>query len=140
MKENAGLWIDHREAVIVVCSATGERTKRIQSAVEKQLRRSGQPSSGSFEAQDVPADDSRERTYSGHLAKYYDEIVAYLRDAGSILIIGPGEAKTELKKRFENHTGDTPTLAIETVDKMTGPQIAAKVRRHFHNEPARRSA
>jgi len=38
MKSKAGLWIDHREAVIVVLTGTGEETKRIQSTVEKQLR------------------------------------------------------------------------------------------------------
>src|ERR1035438_3974024 len=107
MKTNAGLWIDHREAIIVVLSGTREETKRIQSTVEKQLRRSAEPSNGSFEAQEVPADDSREREYTGNLARYYDEIIAYLRDAGSILIFGPGEAKGELKKRFEKHPSGT---------------------------------
>ena len=131
MKTNAGLWIDHREAVIVVLSETGEETTRIPSAVEKQLRRSGEPSQGSFEVQQAPADDSRERAYSGHLARYYDEIIAHLRGAGSILIFGPGEAKGELKKRFEHDKDGTRTVAMETTDKMTEPQIVAKVRQHF---------
>jgi len=139
MKANAGLWIDHREAVIVVLSETGEETKRIQSTVEKQLRRSGEPANGSFEAQQAPADDSRERAYSGHLAHYYDEIVSFLHDAGSILIFGPGEAKGELKKRFESDKNSVCALAIETADKMTEPQIVAKVRHHFHQDAARRS-
>jgi hypothetical protein len=34
-------WIDHREAIIVVLTEKGEETKRIESTVEKQLRRSG---------------------------------------------------------------------------------------------------
>ena len=138
MKANAGLWIDHREALIVVLLETGEETKRIQSTVEKQLRRSGEPSHGSFEAQEVPADDSREREYTGHLAHYYDEIISYLRDAGSILILGPGEAKGELKKRFEKHKSDTRTIALETADKMTEPQVVAQVRHHFHLDATRR--
>ena len=134
MKPNAGLWIDHREAVIVVLSETGEETKRIPSSVEKQLRRAGEPSEGSFEAEQAPADDSRERAYSGHLARYYDEITSYLHDAGSILIFGPGEAKGELKKRFENDKSSPRTVAMETTDKMTEPQIVAKVRHHFDPE------
>lgn len=140
MKANAGLWIDHREAVIVVLSEAGETTKHVQSTVEKQLRRSGEPSHGSFEAQQAPADDSRERAYSGHLAHYYEEIVSYLRDAGSILIFGPGEAKGELKKRFEHDKSGTRTVAMETADKMTEPQIVAKVRHHFHPDAARQDA
>lgn len=134
---NAGLWIDHREAVIVLLSETGEQTKRIQSTAEKQLRRSGETSKGSFEAQQVPSDDSREREYTGHLVHYYDEIIACLRDAGSIVIFGPGEAKGELKKRFKKHKNDMRTIVVETADKMTEPQVAAHVRHYFNPELTR---
>jgi stalled ribosome rescue protein Dom34 len=137
IKPNAGVWIDHREATIVVLTDTGEETKQIQSNVEKQLRRSGEPDHGSFEAQEVPADDSREREYSGQLVRYYDEIISYLRGAGAILILGPGEAKGELKKRFEKDQSDTRTVAVETADKMTGPQLVALVRHHYHRDPTR---
>jgi hypothetical protein len=69
MKQVAGLWIDHREAVIVILSDKGQETRRVKSQVEKQLRRTGRsPSHASFEAQMMPADDSREREYAGHLA------------------------------------------------------------------------
>ena len=36
MKTTAGLWIDHRKAVIAIVSAEGEQTIEIQSNVEKQ--------------------------------------------------------------------------------------------------------
>ena len=36
MKTTAGLWIDHRKAVIVIVSAEGEETMEIRSNVEKQ--------------------------------------------------------------------------------------------------------
>src|SRR6476620_9703475 len=73
LKTWAGLWIDHREAVIVFLSGNRQETRRITSGVEKQLRRSGRsPSAAPFEAQMVPADDSREREYTGNLAHYYD--------------------------------------------------------------------
>jgi len=136
MKTDAGLWIDHREAVIVVLTGAGEQTKRIQSTVEKQLRRAGAAESRSFEAQEVPADDSRQSKYTGDLARYYDAIIAYLRDAGSILIFGPGETKGELKKRFEKHPSGVPARTIElaTTDEMTEPQIVAMVRHHFQRD------
>jgi hypothetical protein len=140
LKAEAGLWIDHREAVIVVLSKDGEKTKRIESAGEKQLRRSGEPATGRFEYQAVPADDSRQREYTGHLKRYYDEIVAYLRDAGEVLIFGPGEAKGELKKRFEIEKTGAHIVAMETTDKMTESQIVAYVRHHFDQEAARRGA
>jgi len=139
-KVEAGLWVDHREALIVVLSKTGEETKRIQSNVQKQLRRTGEPSTGRFEYQEVPADDSRQRAYSGYLVRYYDEIVAYLRDAGAVLILGPGEAKGELKKRFEKEKTGAHIVTMETTDKMTKPQIVAYVRHHFCHEAARQGS
>jgi stalled ribosome rescue protein Dom34 len=137
LKGEAGIWVDHREALIVILSKTGEETKRIQSDVQKQLRRTGEPSVGRFEYQEVPADDSRQRAYSGYLARYYDEIVAYLRDAGAILIFGPGEAKGELKKRFEKEKPGAHIVMVETTDKMTEGQIVAHVRHHFELEAAK---
>jgi len=137
LKAEAGLWVDHREALIVVLSETGEETKRIQSNVKKQLRRTGEPSVGRFEYQEVPADDSRQRAYSGYLVRYYDEIVAYLRDAGAVLIFGPGEAKGELKKRFEMEKTGAHIVTMETTDKMTEPQIVAHIRHHFELEAAK---
>jgi stalled ribosome rescue protein Dom34 len=132
MKTLAGLWIDHREAVIVLVSEKGQETRRIKSHVEKQLRRSGRLSSrAAFEAQMVPADDFREREYMGHLANYYDEVISCLRGAEEILLFGPGEAKSELKKRIERDKLDLRITGFETSDKMTERQISQKVRRHY---------
>jgi hypothetical protein len=129
MKTSVGLWIDHREAIVVVLTENGETTKHIESAIEKQLRRSGRsPSNEPFESQLVPADDTRERDYRGHLANYYSEVIACIGDANSVLIFGPGEAKGELKKRMEKDQDGLRIVTIETADKMTEPQIVAKVK------------
>ncbi|MDD5169941.1 MAG: hypothetical protein PHN75_14075, partial [Syntrophales bacterium] len=94
MRANMGLWIDHRKAVIVAVTDQGETVKQIISKVEKQQRRSGDsPLKGPFEARHIPADDSHERKFIGHLNMYYDTVVSALRDAEGILIFGPGEAK-----------------------------------------------
>ena len=141
MKTLAGLWIDHREAVIVLLSDEGQETRRIKSHVEKQLRRSGRsPSSRPFAAQMVPADDSREREYTGNLAHYYDEVISCLRPAEEILLFGPGEAKGELKKRIERDKLDLRVHSVETTDKMTERQILQKVRSHFLPPRKRRQA
>jgi hypothetical protein len=132
MKTLAGLWIDHRKAVIVILSDKGEETSRVTSHVEKQLRRSGRsPSQSPFEAQMVPADDSRERNYTGHLANYYNEVISCLRPAKEILLFGPGEAKGELRKRIGRNKLDVRITRCETSDKMTERQIAQKVRQHY---------
>lgn len=126
MKRNAGLWIDHKEATIVLIAADGtEETNRLDSNMEKHVRFTGH-SSG-----EGAAEDQRDRQYATHLDKYYDEVIATLHDAQAILIFGPGEAKGEFKKRLAHKGMDERIVAVETTDKMTDPQIAAKVREYY---------
>ena len=95
MKTDAGLWIDHRNAVVVILNEKGEETKRINSNMEKHVRFGGG-------AQDVTEEDIRDRRFTNHLNKYYDEVITCLGDATSIFVLGPGEAKVEIKKRIED--------------------------------------
>jgi hypothetical protein len=132
MRTGVGLWIDHRKAIIVAVTDKGEEIGLIISKVEKQLRLSGDsPLKGSYESLQVPASDSRQKTFTGQLNIYYDAVIACIRDADSILIFGPGEAKGELKERLERNNLGGRIVGIETVDKMTDRQIAAKVRQYF---------
>ena len=132
MKTTVGLWIDHRKAIIVAVTDKGEEIGLIISKVEKQLRRSGDsPLKGSFESSQVPASNRRQRALTGYLNVYYDAVIASIRNAESILIFGPGDAKGELKKRLKRNNLGGRIVCIETVDRMTDRQIAAKVRQYF---------
>jgi len=101
-----------------------EEIREMQSDMEKHVRYSGSP-------QEDSAEDQRDKRFTGHLNKYYDHVISCIRDADSILIFGPGEAKVELEKRLENEALGERVVGIESVDKMTDRQIAARVRRHF---------
>ena len=132
MKVKAGVWIDHRKAMIVLMTGAGERTVLIVSKVEKHLQRSGDsPLKGRYEAQQVPADDHREEALTAELNIFYDAVIAVLRSAESYIIFGPGEAKGELKRRLVKRNLGGRLAAIMVADKMTDRQIAAKVREHF---------
>ena len=135
MKKKVGLWIDHRKAVIVFLAGEEEEIKRVRSNLEKQIRRSAASRSGGpFESQAVPSDDRQQREFTGHLNTYYNEVISCIRGAESILIFGPGEAKGELKKHLEHEGLGERIVGIETVDKMTDPQIVARVRQYFLNQ------
>ena len=82
----------------------------------------------------MPADDCRQRAFEGHLNIYYDAVIAAIRGAEAILIFGPGQAKAELKKRLASSPLGARVVAVETVDRMTDRQIAARVREHFSKE------
>ena len=137
MKTKVGMWIDHREANILFLWQDGEVIKLIKSDVEKQLRRSGDsPVDEPFEAQSVPASDRRETGYTGHMAVYYEKIITAVRGAESVFIFGPGEAKGELRKHFQKHNLGELIVGFETADRMTKPQIAAKVRNFYLAAPS----
>jgi len=127
MKKEIGLWIDHREAVIVVLTDKDEQIIRIKSDAEKQIRFPGGSRKDGLQKTEAVRDKRLEK----HLGKYFDDIIAHIRDAGSIQIFGPGEAKGELVKRLEDERLKERIVELETMDKMTDRQISAKVREHF---------
>jgi len=132
MKKEIGLWLDHREAVIVILTDSGEEIKHITSNNGKHMRYSGSSHSKTPAGlKEVTSEDQRDRKFGNDLNKFYDEIIASLRDADAIQIFGPGEAKGELEKRIEREGLKANILAIEAMDKMTDRQISAKVREHF---------
>ena len=134
MRTKVGLWIDHKKAIVVAITDKGEEARLVISKVERQLRRSGDsPLEGAYDKAQAPARNSRQRTFTSRLNIYYDAVVACIRDAEAILIFGPGEAKGELKKRLKKGNLIGRIVGMETVDKMTDHQIAAKVRQHFQD-------
>jgi len=132
VKTEIGLWIDHREAIIVALTGDAEATTVISSESGKHIRYSGSSHAKTPEGlKEVTSEDGRDRKFGNILNAFYDEVVESVRGAESIQIFGPGEAKGELEKRLERAGLKEHVLAIEAADKMTDRQIAAKVRKRF---------
>lgn len=133
MKTNIGLWIDHRRAVVLAVSpdGTGDVQVILSHADRQPGRIDGEASATRFESLQVAADDVKDRKFEQHLNTYYDQIIACVHQADKLLIFGPGEAKGEFKKRLEKEKPGDRTVTVETTDKMTDRQVAAKVREFF---------
>jgi len=132
MKRQIGLWIDHREAIIVILTDDGEEIKHILSNNGKQIKYTGSSHSKTPQGlKEVKSEDQRERQFGNHLIKFYDEVIAFIRSADSIQIFGPGEAKGELEKRMAKEGLKSCILSIETTDKLTDHQIATIVRERY---------
>jgi hypothetical protein len=124
MNHTAGIWIDHKRAVIVSVSAGRVTTKTLESEVGAHPRYSGQ--------QDDGGEKKYEERHSQRLEQYYDEVISQVGQPEALLIIGPGEAKLELKERLSrSKVFSERTVDIETADKLTDPQIVARVKEHF---------
>ena len=121
------VWLDHKRALVV----TGCRREITTDCVEfEELPPSrtvgGQGPHG------VDPDQRRDARRAQYLQRYYDRIIALLARADQIHLMGPGQAKIELKRRIQEHKplGDLP-ISLETVDRMTDPQIVARAREVF---------
>lgn len=132
MTKQIGLWIDHKRAVILTLTDEDESLQVVESGVGRRMSYRGAPHPRTpYSAQYQKGDDQLDKQYEGHLNKYYEKVITQLRDAEAVLIFGPGEAKAELKKRLEQQKSHVQIDGVESADKMTDRQIAAKVRLHF---------
>jgi hypothetical protein len=137
MKKNVGLWIDHRKAVILVLAERDEEVRRVESNMERHVRfRGGMRGRTPYMAQYLDAEDRGDNRVTVHLNHYYGEIVKNIRDAESIFIMGPGEAKHELEKRMTRSRIKNRIVQVENADKLTDRQIMARVRRFFKDKGA----
>jgi hypothetical protein len=141
MKKYVGIWLDHREAFVVYllknqpfADEIQEMIERIESDMERRVRLSGGSRSRKtpYGPQEISVDSKQEDRQRVQLRKYYRQIIQRIRDADRILIFGPGEAKIELRKEIEASTEFAGKITkIESADKITQRQIAAKVRMFF---------
>lgn len=118
-----GIWIDHEKAVVVSLTDGEDINKTIHSNVRKHGNN---------------ADDTNLNVFNEHLKGFYEEVISHLREAEAVYIIGPGEAKGELKKRMEKDNLDKLITEVETADRMTDPQVAEKIKAHFLHHGAAR--
>ena len=124
MNRTVGIWIDHKRAVIVSASAGGVTSVALESEVGPHPRFSGQ--------QDGGGEKKYEERHRQRLDQYYDQVIGQLGKPEALLILGPGEAKLELEARLRRaKIPVVGTVDIETADKLTDPEIVARVKEHF---------
>ena len=141
MKKFAGIWLDHRQAIVVCLKSdpdpfdeAQESVEIIESDVERKVRLSGGSRSHKtpYGPQETSVDGKMEDRIKRHLKKYYQNIIQRIEDSDRLYIFGPGEAKIELRKEIEKKKAfASKKLQVETADKMTEKQIAARVREFF---------
>jgi hypothetical protein len=133
MKDRVGIWIDHRKAVIVSTSADLVTARTLESKVGPHSRYSGGAGSSAPEGpQDEGGEKKYEERYGQLLDRYYDEVISQLGQPEALLILGPGEAKLQLRERLSRSKALSGcVVGIETTDKLTDAQIVAKVKEHY---------
>lgn len=140
MATKAGVWIDHKQAVVVLITDAGQEIKKIAFDIGQPIRsKGGARTKHSYSPNDFVAEDKLERKVENDRKDYYDQVMASIQGADSLLILGPGEAKGELSKHIVAKKRRGLAVELETTDKLTDRQLAAKVKEHFNKAPARKS-
>ena len=133
MNHRVGIWIDHKKAVIVSASADRVTVKTLTSEVGPHARyskRAGYPTPDG--PQEGGGEKSYEKRYDQHLDRYYNEVISQLGQPDALLVFGPGEAKLQLKERLSRSKALSECVVeVETADKLTDPQVVAKVKEHY---------
>lgn len=124
MSHVGGVWIDHKKAVIVSIAAGKVTTKTLESDVGPHPHFAGSQEGG--------GEKKYEERHNLHLDQFYDKVISQIGQPDFLLLFGPGEAKLQLKDRLgRSHASSERIVAVESADKLTDPQIVAKVKEHY---------
>jgi hypothetical protein len=124
MSRDVGVWIDHKKAVIVSIAAGHVTTTTLESDVGPHPHYSGSQEGG--------GEKKYEERHNLRLDQYYDEVISQIGQPDALLLFGPGEAKLQLRDRLgRSQALSKRMVAVESTDKLTDPQIVAKVKEHY---------
>ena len=133
MDRNIGLWIDHKQAYVI--SDQDGIVEVIPSQIEPPAHYSGGTQLGGKLNQKADTEFRKSDRFRLQMKKYYQQVISALRDANSILIMGPGEAKIEFEKALMKYKSlQNRVLKVETADKMTKNQMSAYVRKFYQKQ------
>lgn len=136
MEKLFGLWVDHEKAIIVNLIGESHKVTHLESDIEGHFRlKDDSQSISPSNLQGNTIESKMDSRYHKYLNIYFQHIIDALKEAKHIFIFGPGEAKIELKKEIEkNNILLNKISGIEASDKLTEPQIVAKVKKYFSKE------
>jgi stalled ribosome rescue protein Dom34 len=119
---HAVVWIDHREARVFHFSSTDVESVVLHPDHPTRHIHHKANSIGSGHASD------------DH--EFFRAVAQSIADAGAVLLTGPGDAKTKLRKYIDQHDPKLMKIivGVETVDHPTDAQLVAYARQYFKAE------
>ena len=120
MMKTVGLWIDLQKAVIVSATEQVVGIEFINSHIDS--------CRWQLDVWKLPA-AIRQRMSDDQLGRFYKNVSGCVLDARSILILGPGEAKSELRMQLGTDNYSGTIVGFESAGSMTNSQIVNKVQR-----------
>jgi hypothetical protein len=132
MNTQAGIWIDRAHAIVVLLHGNAEEHKSFHARTPEPFPQTTETRERhEYTRNDFIAEDKLERKQTNARHSMFDSVMHYVSKADALYVLGPGEAKNEFETYAKSTQHGKRSIQLETSDKMTEPQLAAKVRRHF---------
>jgi peptide subunit release factor 1 (eRF1) len=115
------IWVDHREAIVI--TLRGDKV----TDEEEFFSEAGPHTHGGGWAQHRIESHRHEM-----LKHYYEEVVQHLGSVDEILLLGPGQAKYELRQAIDHHKGlRGKVVAVRDASQLTEEQVMAEAEDFF---------
>lgn len=132
--KNIGIWLDKKNAKIVVLNGKKEVFKTLESEVEFFNRKGGSgPRMKWGGPQDVVHESKYDEREKHQLKAYFKNLVGVIKDADALAIFGPSDTCEKFKFELLEHykpQGEKIRI-VEKADHMTDNQIKAMVKDFF---------
>lgn len=137
MKKQAGIWIDTKQAVIILLKKGSEDIKIVNSSIEGRARDAGGKKLFSRFGIQFSNVQKKKATRKIHeVQDYFKEVVNEIKDTDEVVLFGPAKIKTELEKYMLNQSLSAPVITrVETTDNnMTHNQMVAWVKKFYQHK------
>ena len=133
MQKKIGIWIDKRIAKIVTFFRKKESFQIINSEIEEYNVKGGSGTRLKGGPQDVVHDSKYLEKENHHYKKYFNEIYDCIKDADSVVIIGPAQTGEKLRNELVNSSSklNGKTIDLKKADKMTNNEIKIWVKKYY---------
>ncbi|MEO1258604.1 MAG: hypothetical protein AAFZ15_07395 [Bacteroidota bacterium] len=132
MKKRIGIWLDYKEANIIILEEDGARVENILSEIELFHPKGGARSKSPYGPMDKILESKFLARRKLQEKAYYEKLMDAVKSADELFVFGPAEAKDGLLKAIKNSHQFRPELkGFERADSMTKNQKVAKVRAFF---------
>ena len=136
MHEKCGIWISHKEALIVKLGSDSYSIDRIESQAERRHKSTGGvrgklPYAHRSAMSGARDEENRRNDWKRH----YQSIFKALPQDAEILVMGPGPAKSGFVAYLREHAGPTlGILGVQPAAHMTQGQLVERVKNAFGQE------
>ena len=140
MSKNIGIWIDRKHAFVVDIGDGRGHLSRFHAGVDETFPPTEESrAEHHYTRTDFVSEKTLERKSTMERVDMYEQVMKSIGSVDAVWILGPGEAKDEFENHLRTRHAHGVEIEVTTSDKMTEPQLIAKVLKHFAEPVENRS-